>query len=301
MTDTFERDIANSYDLPQIEEFVLGDGSRYWPSLIAASLDGYRPLTLDLTVPVGKGPFPLVVWIHGGGWMIGHPKVTNPVILSLDPFGRLVGAGYAVARISYRLAREAAFPAALHDVKASLRYLRAKAGDFALDPQRFAVMGESAGGYLALMAGLCGADAALEGAVGITGVSSAVSAVVNWYGATDLGSIDEQVVAATGAPRRQGAGPADLFLGYRVAENPARATADSPVAHVHAGAPPVLTQHGTADRWVPLAQAEALQAAMTRSGADHRLQAIEGADHCFWNGADAMIMDEVLAFLGEVL
>ncbi|PYE82552.1 alpha/beta hydrolase [Pseudoroseicyclus aestuarii] len=162
-------DIANEYHLGLSRMQVLADGRRYWPDLFVAAPDGYRPLTARLTAPAaGQGPAPLVVYIHGGGWRIGHPGMTNRILREMDIVGHLNAAGFAVAEITYRMSSEACFPAQIHDCKAAVRYLRRHAGALDLDPDRFAAMGESAGGHLALLLGL-ELPEALEGDLGVTG------------------------------------------------------------------------------------------------------------------------------------
>ena len=297
MNDTFWEDLANIPTLSEAEAIHRPDGGRFYPSLIAAEFDGFRPLMIDLTLPPGSGPHPVVLYIHGGGWVIGSPKITNATLLRFDPFERIVGAGYALARVSYRLVNEARFPAQIHDVLACIRYVRAKADRFGLDAARLAVLGESAGGYLALMAGLAGE--AFAGEVGVKGQSSGVQAVVNWYGVTDLLTIAEQG-HADGRPQDPGARPpAERLLGR--ASDPEIVRYASPISHISATAPPVLTQHDTADRLVPFAQALQLHKAMTAAGARHHLDPIEGADHCFWNAQDTGLTNRMLGFLGTAL
>lgn len=288
MTDTFWQDLANIPTLSEAEVIPRSDGGRLYPSLIAAEFDGYRPLMIDLTLPAGAGPHPLVIYIHGGGWVIGSPKITNGTLLRFHPFERIVGAGYALARISYRLLNEARFPAQLDDVRACIGYLRSTSDQFGLDPERFALLGESAGGYLALMAGL--AEAPRESEVAWP-PAKAVRAVVNWYGVTDLSTIASGV--------QENGGLAKRLFGETI--DASRMRSASPVAHISAKSPAVLTQHGTADRVVPFSQAQELHEAMTAAGARHQLDPIDGADHCFWNAPDTTLMDRMLQFLGEEL
>jgi len=288
ITDTFWQDLANIPTLSEAEVIPCPDGGRLYPSLIAAEFDGYRPLMIDLTLPAGPGPHPLVIYIHGGGWVIGSPKITNGTMLRFNPFERIVGAGYALARISYRLLNEEKFPAQLADVRACIGYLRSKSGQFGLDPERFAALGESAGGYLALMAGLSGGPPVGGDA---SPPANAVRAVVNWYGVTDLSTIALENVEDGGLAKRLFGETADA----------SRLRSASPVAHISAKSPAVLTQHGTADRVVPFSQAQELHEAMKVAGGRHLLDPIEGADHCFWNAPDTGLMDRMLKFLDEEL
>lgn len=144
---------------------------------------------LDIYLPAGNGPFPVVVVIHGGGFMVGDKA--NPALGDA-----LLDAGYAVASVNYRLAAEAKYPAQIQDVKAAVRFLRANAAKYNLDPRRFAAFGQSAGGNLAATLGTSCGVAALEGAeLGHADQSSCVQAVVDWFGPTDFLQMDKQLFA----------------------------------------------------------------------------------------------------------
>ncbi len=131
-------------------------------------------------------PAPLVVWIHGGGWMMGDRRYLPETLRPNQVFDELLAAGLAVATIDYRHALEAAFPAQLNDAKAAIRWLRAHADDLGISTTRIGVMGESAGGHLAALVGLTAHRADLEGTHGVVGPSSAVDVVVDWYGPADF-------------------------------------------------------------------------------------------------------------------
>lgn len=252
-----------------------------------AVVPGYRPLLLDLHRPAGP-PAPLVVFLHGGGWRAGTRASFGPMFAdwSPSPFTRLTAAGVAVASLDYRLSGEAVFPAPLEDVTAGLAWLRAQADALGVDASRVALWGESAGGHLAALLGLADPD---------------VRAVVDWYGPADLTTFVDDALAGgisavdTAAPDSREA----LLLGATAAADPPRARAASPVAHVHAGAPPFLLRHGTADRLVPTRQSQRLAAALEAAGAAVRLDLVAGADH-LWRGDpdDARrAFDDAAAFL----
>jgi acetyl esterase/lipase len=197
MTDPFAamfQDIELDYEeaLSRIE--TDAEGVRHRRDVVFARFRGFRPLTLYLSVPRRASPPPLVVFIHGGAWLFGHPEVTNPVYRRIDPIGKLLRAGFAVARISYRFSGEGRFPTQLHDCKAAVRFLRNRAALFGVDPERFAAMGDSAGGHLAALVGLTGDRADLEGDVGDTGGSSGVQAVIDWFGPAELLTMREQAL-----------------------------------------------------------------------------------------------------------
>jgi acetyl esterase/lipase len=245
-----------------------------------ATIEGYRPLQLDLHAPAGTGPFPLVIWVHGGGWRNGGRAMLPDTIAPFGFHERLVARGWAVADVDYRLALEAPYPAQLGDVQAAIRWLRHFAPDLGLDPARFATLGESAGGHLAAMAGLLG-----EG-------DTAVQAVVNWYGAADLefGDTDDP-----------GTSPA-IVLGGPVSGRRDFARWASPMHRVHPGAPPFLNVHGTADSIVPFEQSERLTRALREQGVRCELLAVPDAEHCFAGYADiGGLIDASVNFLDDVL
>jgi acetyl esterase/lipase len=232
---------------------------------------------LDVYVPSGRGPYPAVLWIHGGAWSSGD-KNELPIRYQAER-------GYVVASMQYRLSAEAKFPAQLHDAKAALRYLRAHAGEYEIDPARIAVAGDSAGGHLAALLALTAGDPALEGAaLGKTGVSSAVAAAAIFYGPSDLASMNAQAAAAGckgsldhDAPDS----PESLLLGCTITEARCRpqVQAASPVHYVDAGDPPMLLEHGALDCVVPAQQSRDLHKALSAAGVDSQLVLIPGQDH----------------------
>ena len=245
-----------------------------------AEVLGFRPLLLDVHVPVvAAGPVPCVVWVHGGGWEAGDRRFTPSTWPPDFLFEALVAAGLAVATVDYRFSGEAVFPAALHDVKAAVRFLRLHAEVLGIDPERFGVCGESAGGHLAAMIALTGDDPELEGSVGVVGPSTAVQAAVVLYGVTDFTSRRSLHPVASDA---ESDAVEARFLGALPAEDPGLAAMASPVTHATSSAPPMLLLSGDADTVVPYDQSERLRAALEAAGAGNvTLHLIPGADHCF--------------------
>ena len=282
---------------------VTERGHRRWTDLLFGAPVGFRPLALDIVVPApGAGPYPVVVFIHGGAWLFGHRATLNPILAGLRLFERLPAAGYGFASISYRFSGEATFPAQLHDAKAAVRWLRARAPTLDLDPDRVAAWGESAGGHLAALLGLTGDRPDLEGDVGVLGPSSSVQAVVDWYGPSDLLTMDEQAHPEATFSHDRPDAPEALLIGGPVQEAAEAARAASPVTYVHGGAPPFLLQHGVDDRIVPAGQSEELAAALTAAGADARLQLLAGTDHVFADHPDpGAILAAAIAFLDETI
>jgi acetyl esterase/lipase len=243
-------------------------------------IPGYRPLHLDLHLPEGDGPFPTVLWVHGGGWLEGS-RIWLPDTIA--PFGlheRLLARGYAVADVDYRLVLEAQYPAQLVDVQAAIRWLRHHAVTLKLDPARFATLGESAGGHLAAMAALTG-----EGETGI-------QAVVDWYGASDLDFRDHDDPTTSPA----------LLLGGAIGERRDFARWASPLHRVRPGAPPFLLMHGVNDQLVPYEQSVRMAEALRAQGVRADLYPVDGAGHCFEGCPDiGKLIDASIDFLDDVL
>ena len=240
---------------------------------------GRGPLELDAYRPAGvTGDLPVVVCLHGGGWRQGSRDSFGPVFDSVeDPFfARVARAGYVVLSSDYRLSEEAVFPAQIEDVHAALGWLGRAAAGLRADPGRTVMFGESAGGHLASLT-------ALTATVRDSGAPRIVGAVA-WYAPSDLTTMGQQARADAVARASDPGSRESLLLGVAVDEAGARASAASPVAHVHATAPPFLLMHGDTDRYVPAAQSEQMHAALSRVGVDSRLELVPGADH-MWRGA----------------
>jgi acetyl esterase/lipase len=235
-----------------------------------AALPGARPLELDLYLPQHKAP--VVIFLHGGGWRLGSRHSAGPQFAGAEAFEHLARAGIAVASADYRLTGEAVWPAQLHDAKAAVRWLRARADELGVDADRIAAWGESAGGHLAALLGLTGPPH--DGDLGTTGVPSTVSAVVAWYPPTELGTVADPDDPASREAQLLGAPPA---------RDPARTADASPVSHVTPQAPPFLLLHGDADRMVPHAQS----AGLARLLPDVEFDTLPGADHMWLGSPDA--------------
>jgi len=280
-------------------------GAQIHTALTYACSDGYRPLQLDLYLPADRtGPVPLVVWIHGGGWLFGTRESAPAAWPAGAVFQAAVDAGLAIASIDYRHSREAAFPAQLHDAKAAVRYLRHFSGELGLDPELVAVWGESAGGHLAALVALID-DPELEGREGVIGPSSAVRAVVDYYGLSDVETMPpfaENFPAAWLEDlKRQGKGappePIEVLLEHSPYSREEGRRLVSPVNHVRSDAPPFLLIHGENDGLVPIHQSEVLFAARQAAGVESELVRVPGADHVFLGTDAAPQHERAIAFL----
>jgi acetyl esterase/lipase len=272
-----------AHDAPLPPPLETARGTHLLTGIPYAALPGIRPLELDVWLPPeSPDPAPAVLFLHGGGWRAGSRHLAGPAFRGVlpSPFEQVARAGIAVASADYRLSGEAVWPAQLHDVKAAVRWLRARAGELGIDGTRIAAWGESAGGHLAELLGLTAGDAALEGGVGVTGPSSQVCGVVAWYAPSDLAAM----ATDTGTdPMDPGTREAQL-LGAPPPAVPGAAAQASPISHVSAAAPPFLLLHGGADRLVPCVQSERLCSALRDTGLNAELGVYPAADH-MWSGS----------------
>lgn len=266
----------------QAEEPLVPAGASLYPDLTYSTPAPGVRLQLDLARPVGRGPFPVVVFIHGGGWVVGDRKVYHPYM------ARAVRQGYAAVAVSYRLGPGHPFPAALHDVQHAVRWLRANAAAHALDPERIGVVGYSAGGNLACLLGAARGRPRCK-----------VRAVVSWYGLMDLKALYDSCVGGELGLAGQlkmrlalrsylGGGPEEVGPCYAAA---------SPVTRAGRGTAPTLLIHGTADELVPCRQSELMARKLKEAGAEVSLLKVEGARHDFVGGPE----DEALAVMFRFL
>jgi acetyl esterase/lipase len=244
-------------------------------------------LKLDLARPAAKdGPFPALVFIHAGGWKIGSRAMYRREI------ERAAARGYVAVTVTYRLTDvqtdgtrrdtwgdgkpKYPWPAPIHDVKTAVRWLRANAARYKIDPEHIGATGSSAGGHLSLLLGLTKPKDGLEGdsGRGQPVISSGVQAVVNVFGPVDLTRMYPTTIELVRGGLRD-------FLGGRPDDAPARYGEASPLTYVSADAPPTLTIHGDKDVFVPLEQAKMLDDAMKKAGAQHTLIVVPGGDHGF--------------------
>lgn len=248
-----------------------GFGAELKPSYpnVEYAVTGEHSLRLDLYLPAEPGGAPLLVWVHGGAWRSGSKKE--------NPLAPLVARGFAIASVDYRLTPVAPFPANVHDLKAAIRFLRARAGDYGYDARRVAIAGSSAGAHLAAMVGVTNGHAELEGDVGShREQSSGVHAIVSFYGASNLESILKQSTPfglGVRIPSLQ------LLLRGQPEEKPELAKLASPVAHVDQADPPLLLLHGDQDPQMPVAQSLEFLGAYQAAGRPVRFVPVHGAAH----------------------
>lgn len=235
--------------------------------------NGHPNQVLDIYLPEQRSekPLPLVIWIHGGAWMGGTQA--NPPLLYL------VNKGFAVASIQYRFSSHAIWPAQAHDCKAAVRFLRANATKYNVDPNRFGVGGDSAGGHLAAFIGTSGGVKEMEGDLGSTNSSSRVQAAVDWYGPTDLTLMGQQAGPRSMIQHDAPNSPEARLLGGPVQEKRDAAKTANPLTYIDKNDPPFLIMHGDNDQLVPLAQSTILAKALIDAGVETTMKTIAGVGH----------------------
>ena len=240
-------------------------------------------LTFDVAKQVhGEGPHPAIVFFHGGGWQQGHKSHMHRWLR------RFASEGYVAVTVGYRFAPEFKWPSQVQDAKAAVRFLRANAKGFNIDPDRIGAMGESAGGYLALMLGVTDADDGLEGDGGSAPYSSRVQAVVSFFSAADFASPRKQLTPTVEIEIQKYYGkslPEVLadFTGAKDFSDP-RLKRISIFPYIDAGDPPVLLFQGDEDPFISVEQASKLASAFEKANVENELVIVKGGGHG-WTGA----------------
>lgn len=262
---------------------MFGSDVESYPDLVYSTPPGFRPLRLDMYRRAGAGePRPLVVYVHGGGWQSGHTRHSGAFSNWPEVLASLARRGYVVASIEYRLSSEAQFPAAIHDVKNAIKWLRASATKFAIDPKQVVIWGGSAGGQLAALAATsCGVQALEPPASQSTyaAQSDCVQGLVAWYGVFDIGAIREPSQSAGGT--NAAPSPIEKYLGCAPSKCADTVALASAVTHLDANDPPTLLIHGELDKVVPVSQSRAFAQALKAKAVASELVVIPGADHSF--------------------
>jgi acetyl esterase/lipase len=248
---------------------------------------GSRELKLDLARPRGDGPFPAVICLHGGGWVGGERNQMEQTIKVLASHG------YVGVTPDYRLAPADPFPAAIEDCKAAVRWLRANAARFNIDPDRIGALGFASGGHLACLLGVTEKSDGLEGKGGQAGESSRVQAVVSFFGPTDLtrSDWDSEVKEKNLVP----------LLGGTPEQRPEAYRKASPQNYARKGAPPFLFFHGVDDKVVPPSHSQDLAEKLSAAGGSARVVLVEGEGHGFHGEKLRTSLARLMVFLDDNL
>lgn len=260
---------------------------------------GGEKLYLDIAIPPGEGPFPCVVLFHGGAWTGGNRKELSTGSKNKDGttspswIEQLAEHGYVAATVSYRLAPKHKFPAMIEDARSSVRFLRANAKKYNINPDKFGAIGFSAGAHLSLLLGLCDRQAGFD--VGDhTDQSGRVQCVVDFFGPTDLSlyTATPDIVEGWLVP----------VFGKECKTDPKVYEKASPLSYVCKDAPPILILHGTIDVVVPIKHSEVLKKALTQAGCSVEMLTISFGGHGGWGERDMRkARDATLKFLDKHL
>lgn len=284
------------------DEFLNSSYRKYF-DLAYGNLSEDQKLDLWLPNVPAVGPYPVIMYFHGGGFRAGAKRENQS-----EPVLRALEQGYAVADVDYRKSGEAIFPAMLLDAKTAVRFLRANAEKYDLDPSRIAAWGASAGGWIVSMLGVTAGMAAFdEENRAYSDQSDAVQAIVDWCGPcgnfllmdTDFESDISSEQDHTAADSSE-----SLFMGNCLAEIPDLCRFAAPVTHVHAGVPPFLIVHGTLDQVVPVKQSQRFGQEIARAAGGDKVEyhELNGVPHHSkpWNN-DPVIAKITMDFLDRRL
>lgn len=291
---------------------IYPDGVKSLRDVTYAEISGFRPLTLDLYLPPQRASAkPVVVFVHGGAFRHRTARDGGTFRDFPSVLAGVAARGYVVASVNYRFIGEARFPGPVQDVAMSIRWLRANAAKYGIDPARVIVWGSSAGGQIATLLGTaCDAPVSLpppsEGTPdpGVKPGSACVQGVIDWYGIVDLASIAADFgKSGAAAQARESA-----YLGCEVAKCPAELVrSSSALSYIDGRDPPFLIQHGTADTSVSPKQSQRLHEALRAAGVSSQLILYPGVEHGFaavpGGGPDDAVnrqaLDDVYKFLAR--
>jgi len=247
---------------------LIPSNIQYLPNIVFGK-GGNRNLRLTILKPKGIGNkrLPVIIYIHGGGW---RQNIKELGVIALIQF---VNRGYIGVAVEYRLSKEAKFPAQIEDVKCAIRFLRAKAGNYSINPEKIGIWGQSAGALLASLAGTSGGIKSLEGNGGWKNYNSRVQAVCDWSGPSYF------------PPDTITSRPSFKLFGGTTADKADLAKEASPLTYITADDPPFLIFHGTADADVKMEQSDTLYKSLKKANIDATLKLFEGGGHFAVYGA----------------
>lgn len=271
---------------------------------------GSEAQKLDIYLPYRvTGLRPVILWMHPGGFHGGDkggvansPGARVSMIELVLP---MIERGYSVVSANYRLSGEAIFPAAVHDVKAAVRWIRANATQYYFNPRKIAAWGSSAGGYLAQMLATTGGVGAMEDlSVGNADQSSRVVAAVDWYGPVDFLLMDPQhTELGQEAHVHEAGSPESKFMGGPIYEIIEKCRAASPMTYVSKDSTPLYIQQGKGDLIIPYLQSRMLAEKMTAAIGKENviLKLVEKVGHADWGFFSLANISKVIDFLDRYL
>jgi len=240
--------------------------------IVYAVAEGHE-LKLDIAVPKYlKAPAPAIVDIPGGSWRVVNKSAEDALFYAKY--------GFIGVSITHRTSDIAVFPAAVHDCKAAIRWLRAHAKEFQIDPEKIGVFGFSSGGHLAVLLGTSGGDVFLEGKGDYPDYSSSVQAVVDHFGPTDFLKMNESELSDRIDHFAENS-PESLFLGGPLREKADLARLANPMSYIDPKDPPVFIGHGEMDGMVIIHQSELLYEALKKAGVPTEFVRVKNADHMY--------------------
>ncbi len=256
-------------------------------------------LKMDIGVPEGKGPFPVILFFHGGGWQQGDKSHMHKWIR------KVVASGYVGVSVGYRFAPAFKWPSQVEDAKAAVRYLRAHEKELKIDPKRIGAMGESAGGYLALMLGVTSSHDQLEGEGGSPTFSSSIQAVVSYVSATDFtiprAELSPELQAEMQRYYHKSLDQVRLdFTGAKSPDDPILKRI-SVLSYVDKDDPPVMMFYGDSDPVVSLEHAYRLQRELEKVDVFHELFIVKGGGHGWTGPSQEETTQKMMAFFEERL
>lgn len=284
----------------QIPMLNTDDVKNKWKDLPYAS--GSTAQKLDIYLPdSGDGPFPVIIAIHGGAFMIG-----DKADFQLKPMLEGLKRGYAVVSINYRMIGEATAPKLIFDVKAAIRWVRANAVKYKLKATKIAAWGGSAGGHLSALAGTSGDVKELEDlSMGNSGESSRVQAVVDWFGPINFLTMDDQfyILGVKGMLHNSPGSPESKVIGKNITEAVVEVKAFNPETYISKDDPPFFIEHGSKDPLIPYLQSTEFSNALYNIVGKEKVnfEILEGAGHGTPQFSAPENLDKVFAFLDKYL
>ncbi len=259
---------------------------------------------LDVYTPQGVAPFPVVVLIHGGGWVIGDKLEYK----TSQKTKSLLERGYAVVAVNYRLSGVAKFPAQINDVKAAVRWIKANAATYNLNPNKIGAWGTSAGGHLTALLATSGGVSALENtAIGDATKTSTIQAAIDWFGPTDLLQMDAQTIAQgcgqNAATHNGASSPESSLMGFPIQTQPAVVQTANPITYASTDDPPIYIVHGQGDCTVPYNQGKILYDALLplKNTNDVKWQLLTASGHGTGQFENIATVESMIDFLDKYL